>query len=119
MACSPGGVAGDGSYFIANGGRGTRMLMVNGAMGILEVLEGRNMTTVLEQALGLSADEKLRLISALCESMAKDPEKVRIDQLLLVAVDQIERGECEPWQPGEGRKILDDVIRRHQGSGSE
>jgi Arc/MetJ-type ribon-helix-helix transcriptional regulator len=44
-------------------------------------------------------------------------EKERIDQLLLEAVDQIERGECAPWQPGEGRKILDEVIRRSQESG--
>jgi hypothetical protein len=77
------------------------------------------MTTVLEQAMGLSVDEKLKLISALCDSMTRNREKQRVDQLLLEAVDQIDRGECAPWQPGEGRKMLDEVIRRRQESGSK
>jgi hypothetical protein len=72
------------------------------------------MPTVLEQAMGMSVDEKLQLISALWHSMALKPEKERIDQLLLEAADQIDRGECAPWQPGEGRKILDRVIQRHK-----
>ena len=72
------------------------------------------MATVLEQAMVLSVDEKLQLISALWESMTQDPKKERIEQLLLEAVDQVDRGECAPWQPGEGRKILDEVTRRHE-----
>ena len=45
-------------------------------------------------------------------------ERERIDKLLLEAVDQFDRGEYAPWQPGEARKILDDVNRRHsEGAG--
>jgi hypothetical protein len=77
------------------------------------------MTSVLEQAMGLSVDEKLQLISALWDSVEKNRDKDRVEQLLLQAVDQIDRGECAPWQPGEGRRILDDVIRRHKESSSK
>ena len=79
----------------------------------------QQMPTVLEQAMGLSADEKLQLISALWDSMATNRDKERVEQMLLEAVDQIDRGECAPWQPGEGRRILDDVIRRHKESGNK
>jgi Arc/MetJ-type ribon-helix-helix transcriptional regulator len=40
--------------------------------------------------------------------------KAEIDRKLLEALDQIERGEFSPWEPGEGQRILDDVIRRHR-----
>ena len=40
-----------------------------------------------------------------------------IDQKLLEAVDQIERGECAPWQPGEGRRLLQEMIRQRNPNG--
>jgi hypothetical protein len=70
------------------------------------------MVTVMEQAMGLSVDEKFQLISALWEGKAKNSQKRRIDQMQLEAVDQTDCGECVPSQPGEDRKTLDEMIRR-------
>jgi hypothetical protein len=36
------------------------------------------MTTVLEQAMGLSVEEKLQLIAALWDSMALEPQKIPV-----------------------------------------
>jgi Arc/MetJ-type ribon-helix-helix transcriptional regulator len=38
-----------------------------------------------------------------------DDEKARIDQKLLEALEEIERGECRPWEVGEA---LEDLERR-------
>jgi len=48
-----------------------------------------------------------------------EAELERRDQLLLEAVDQIDRGEFAPWEPGEGKRILEGVIRRHQENASK
>ena len=46
------------------------------------------MSTVLEQAMGLSVDEKLQLIAALWESMAKKPENLPVP---VWQMDELER----------------------------
>jgi hypothetical protein len=38
--------------------------------------------------------------------------KEAIEKMLLVAIDQIERGECEPWKPGDAHRQLDELIRQ-------
>ena len=38
-----------------------------------------------------------------------DEEKARIDQKLLEALEEIERGECRPWNVGE---VLEELERR-------
>ena len=60
------------------------------------------------------------LITSDMESQRMDftpEEKARVETMLLEALDQVERGECSPWQPGEGRKILDKVIEQHRQAG--
>jgi putative addiction module component (TIGR02574 family) len=56
------------------------------------------MATVLEQAMGLSVDEKLQLISALWDSMAKNPENIPVPD----------------WQMEELQRRLEDQERNPQ-----
>jgi hypothetical protein len=87
------------------------------------------MPSILEQAMGLSVDEKLQLIDALWKSMAREPEpdcyfkdgkivfanaeqREKVEQKLEEAIDEIERGECTPWKRGDcarmGREYLEE-----------
>jgi putative addiction module component (TIGR02574 family) len=59
------------------------------------------MTTVIEQAMHLSAQEKLDLISALWESMAEHPESIPVpDWQLKELKRRIEAQQKDP-QPGQ------------------
>jgi putative addiction module component (TIGR02574 family) len=66
------------------------------------------MATVLEQAMRLSVDEKLGLIAALWDSMAKNPENIPVPDWQMAELKRrIEDQENNP-QPG---KTWDDVKR--------
>jgi putative addiction module component (TIGR02574 family) len=70
------------------------------------------MATVLEQAMGLSMDDKLTLISALWESMTKNPEKVPVPDWQLAELDrriESQRTNPQPGQPWNEvkREIID------------
>jgi putative addiction module component (TIGR02574 family) len=57
------------------------------------------MATVLEQAMGLSAEEKLALISALWDSMTQVPEKIPVPDWQLTELERrIEEQEKNPQQ---------------------
>lgn len=59
------------------------------------------MTSVLEQAMGLSVDEKLELISALWDSMARNPENIPVPDWQLKELERaIESQRINP-QPGQ------------------
>lgn len=59
------------------------------------------MTTVLEQAMHLSVDEKLELIAALWDSMAQDPERIPVPNWQLQELERrIESQRTDP-QAGE------------------
>lgn len=70
------------------------------------------MATVLEQAMGLSVDEKLRLISALWDSMSTKPEKLPVPDWQLEELERrIDSQRTNP-QPGQTwdevkREIID------------
>jgi putative addiction module component (TIGR02574 family) len=66
------------------------------------------MATVLEQAMNLTVDEKLELISSLWESMAEHPEKIPVPEWQLAELEKrIESQEKNP-QPG---RTWDEVKR--------
>jgi Arc/MetJ-type ribon-helix-helix transcriptional regulator len=50
--------------------------------------------------------EKLLMLAIRAE------QKNDIDAKLLEASDQIDRGECAPWEPGEGRRLLAELTAR-------
>ena len=59
------------------------------------------MTTVLEQALGLSVEEKLELISALWESVAQQPARIPVHDWQLTELERrIEAQKANP-EPGQ------------------
>jgi len=67
------------------------------------------MATVLEQAMHLSVQEKLDLISALWDSMAEHPEHIPVPEWQLNELERrIESQQVNP-QPGESW----DDIKRH------
>lgn len=39
-------------------------------------------------------------------------EREEIDRKLLEAIDEIDRGECTPWHPGDAGKLLQEINRR-------
>lgn len=57
------------------------------------------------------------VVRALFDVAILGQKRQEVDQMLLVAVDQIERGECSPWQPGESKKMLDEIIRQRNSNG--
>ena len=59
------------------------------------------MPTVLEQAMHLSAEEKLDLISALWESMALHPENISIPDWQLKELDRRIEAQRKDPQPGQ------------------
>jgi Arc/MetJ-type ribon-helix-helix transcriptional regulator len=44
-------------------------------------------------------------------------KRAEIDQKLLEAIDEIERGECAPWQPGDASKLLQEIVRERGHNG--
>ena len=59
------------------------------------------MATVLEQAMGLSVEEKLHLISVLWDSMTENPESLPVPTWQLEELDRrIESQRIDP-QPGQ------------------
>jgi putative addiction module component (TIGR02574 family) len=59
------------------------------------------MTTLLEQAMNLTAEEKLELIGALWDSMAEHPESIPVPQWQLDELERrIEEQKKNP-QPGQ------------------
>ena len=74
------------------------------------------MATVLKQAMGLSVDEKLQLISALWESMAKSPKKVPVPDWQLEELERrIESQRTKP-QPGQNWDDVKQEIRQRKES---
>jgi putative addiction module component (TIGR02574 family) len=59
------------------------------------------MATVLEQAMHLSVEEKLDLISALWESMAKHPEKIPVPNWQFKELEQRIEAQRKDPQPGQ------------------
>jgi putative addiction module component (TIGR02574 family) len=59
------------------------------------------MTTVLEQAMGLSVEEKLQLIAALWDSMALEPQKIPVPDWQLQELER--RMEAQRTNPDPGQ----------------
>ena len=59
------------------------------------------MTTVLEQAMHLSVEEKLDLISALWESMAEHPECIPVPDWQLKELERRIEAQRKDPQPGQ------------------
>jgi Arc/MetJ-type ribon-helix-helix transcriptional regulator len=57
------------------------------------------------------------VVQALFDAAIRAEARAKIDGLLLEAADQIDHGECSPWQPGEARKLLQELIRGRQTTG--
>jgi putative addiction module component (TIGR02574 family) len=72
------------------------------------------MTTVLEQAMHLSVEEKLDLISAIWESMTEHPESIPVPGWQLKELERrIEAPRNDP-QPGQTWSEVKREIRRGQ-----
>lgn len=70
------------------------------------------MVTIFEQAMGLSVEEKLNLISALWDSMTEDPDKLPVPAWQLEELERriaLQRTNPQPGQSWEEvkREILD------------
>ena len=59
------------------------------------------MATVLEQAMHLSVDEKLDLISALWDSMAQHPESIPVPDWQLKELERRIKAQRKDPQPGQ------------------
>ena len=59
------------------------------------------MATVIEQAMGLSVEEKLHLISALWDSMTDNPEKVPVPAWQLEELERRIKSQRSDPQPGQ------------------
>jgi putative addiction module component (TIGR02574 family) len=66
------------------------------------------MSTVLEQAMGLSVEQKLELISALWDSMTRQPENLPIPDWQLQELERRTEAQQNDPQPGQ---TWDDVKR--------
>jgi Arc/MetJ-type ribon-helix-helix transcriptional regulator len=58
------------------------------------------------------------VVQALFNAALRAEARNQIDEKLLEAVDQIERGEFAPWQPGEGRRLLQEMTRQRAVNGT-
>ncbi len=68
---------------------------------------------VLEQAMGLSDDGKLRLISALCDSMAQDPDKIPLPEWQVEELERRMQSQRNNPQPGQTwDEVKKEVSRR-------
>ncbi|MFL5240730.1 MAG: addiction module protein [Gemmataceae bacterium] len=70
------------------------------------------MATVLEQAMNLSVEEKLDLISALWDSMAEHPEIIPVPDWQLKELDQRIEAQRKDPQPGQTWTEIKREIRR-------
>ncbi len=52
------------------------------------------------------------VVQALFDVAIRAEQRSAIDQQLLDAFEEIERGECAPWQPEEDRKLLQEMINQ-------
>jgi putative addiction module component (TIGR02574 family) len=59
------------------------------------------MATVLEQVMKMSVDEKLQLISAIWESMTKDPDKTPVPNWQLQELERRIESQRQDPQPGQ------------------
>jgi Arc/MetJ-type ribon-helix-helix transcriptional regulator len=57
-------------------------------------------------------------VQALIDIAILAETRAHVDQALLEAVDQVERGECIPWEPGESRRLLHEMIRQRRTNGT-
>jgi putative addiction module CopG family antidote len=51
------------------------------------------------------------VVQALLDVAIRAETRAKLDQRLLAGLDQIERGECSPWEPAEDRRVLQEMIR--------
>ncbi|HUE16805.1 MAG TPA: addiction module protein [Planctomycetaceae bacterium] len=78
------------------------------------------MTTVLEQAMVLSVDEKLQLIEALWDSMARNPESIPVPDWQILELERRMESQRTNPQPGQSwievkREILDGKTQKIDG----
>jgi len=59
------------------------------------------MATILEQAMLLTVEEKLNLISALCDSMSEHPETIPISDWQLKELERRIESQRKDPQPGQ------------------
>ena len=78
------------------------------------------MTSVLEQAMVLSVDEKLQLIGALWDSMAINPENIPVPDWQMLELERRMESQRTNPQPGQSwdavkREILDGKTQKLAG----
>jgi len=69
------------------------------------------MSTVLEQAIGLSVEEKLKLIDDLWDSMSKDPEKIPVADWQRAELTRRLESQRQNPQPGQIWEEVEREIR--------
>jgi putative addiction module CopG family antidote len=52
------------------------------------------------------------VVQALLDVAIRFETRAEINKKLLASIEQIERGECAPWDPAEDRKLLQEMIRQ-------
>lgn len=62
--------------------------------------------------------DRSAFVQALLNMAILAETRQQVDEKLLEAVAQIERGECGPWQPGEGHRMLQEMIRERSSNGT-
>jgi putative addiction module component (TIGR02574 family) len=70
-----------------------------------------NMATVLEQAMHLSMEEKLDLISALWKSMAESPDSIPVPDWQLEELEQRIEAQRKDPQPGQSWEEVKREVR--------
>jgi Arc/MetJ-type ribon-helix-helix transcriptional regulator len=58
-------------------------------------------------------------VQGLLDAAIRAECRARIEKELLVAMDEIDRGECAPWNPEEDRKLLQELIRERTANGKQ
>jgi Arc/MetJ-type ribon-helix-helix transcriptional regulator len=57
------------------------------------------------------------VVHALFNAALVAERRAEIDQKLLDALDEIDRGACAPWQPGDAGKLLQEIVRQRGPNG--
>lgn len=60
-----------------------------------------------------SSDVMQRLLNLAMRAEVRE----QVEKDLLEAIDDIDRGDCAPWQPGEHRKLLQELLRQRSANG--